>query len=385
MLTIYSGARIFDGERLHDGMALVVEAGHVAAILPEVAAPPGRGVALDGGVLAPGMIDLQVNGGGGVMLGARNPAEEIRTICAAHARLGSTGLLPTLITAPRAVTRAVLEAGVAAARAGVPGFLGLHLEGPHIDPRRNGAHAADLIRPMDEDDLQMICAAAARMPALMVTVAPSAATPDQIARLARAGVTVALGHSDCTLEEARAAFAAGARGVTHLFNAMSGLSHRAPGLVGAALDEGEVWAGLIADLVHVAPEALRIALAAKRGPGRLFLVSDAMAVAGTDLESFTLGGREIRRETGEGAGRLTLANGTLAGADITLPQAVANIHRAGGLDLAPALAMATSLPAACVGLSGQRGRLTPGTRADFVHLDADLALKGTWIAGRAVV
>ncbi len=382
--TIFTGARIFDGACLQEGVALVVEDGHVTGILPEAAAPSGARVALRGGVLAPGLIDLQVNGGGGVMLGAGDPDAEIRTICAAHARLGTTGLLPTLITAPRATTAATLAAGVAAAAAGVPGFLGLHLEGPHIDPRRNGAHAATLIRPMEDDDLQMICAAAGRMPALMVTLAPGAATPDQIAALARAGVTVSLGHSDCTLEEARAAFAAGADCVTHLFNAMSPLGHREPGLVGAALDCG-IWAGLIADLVHVAPEALRIAWAAKRGPGRLFLVSDAMAVAGTDLAGFTLNGRAIRRDrTKGGAGRLTLADGTLAGADVTLPQALANIRRVADLGLDEALAMATSAPATCIGLSGKVGSLRPGARADFVHLDADLALKGIWIGGLAM-
>lgn len=375
---IYTGARIFDGAQLHDGHALVVEEGRVAAIVPD-AAVQGPRTALSGGILAPGLIDLQVNGGGGVMLGAGDPAAEIRTICAAHARLGTTGLLPTLITATRATVAATLAAGIAAAEAEVPGFLGLHLEGPHLDPRRKGAHAAELIRPMEAEDLSMICAAAARMPALMVTLAPSAVTTEQIAALCRAGVTVSLGHSDCTLAEARGAIAAGASCATHLFNAMSPLGHREPGLVGAALDS-TIHAGLIADLVHVAPEALRIALAAKRGPGGLFLVTDAMAVAGTNLQSFRLGGREIRRASG----RLTLADGTLAGADVTLPQAIANIHRAAGLGLPEALAMATRMPASCIGLQDRIGTLRPGAPADFVHFDDQLALEGVWLRAERV-
>lgn len=376
----FTGAQIFDGTALLDGHALLVEDGRVAAILPEsdIGTSAARTV-LEGGVLAPGLIDLQVNGGGGVMLGDGDPAAEIRTICAAHARLGTTGLLPTLITAPRGVVAAALAAGAAAAAEGVSGFLGLHLEGPHLDPRRKGAHDPALIRPMEDEDLAMICAAAPRMPALMVTLAPAAVRADQIAALARAGVIVSLGHSDCTLAEARAAIAAGASCATHLFNAMSPLGHREPGLVGAVLDGG-LHAGLIADLVHVAPEALRIALAAKRGPGGLFLVTDAMAVAGTDLKHFRLDGREIRRAEG----RLTLADGTLAGADVTLPQALANIRRVAGLGLAETLALATAAPAACARFAGRAGQLSAGTGADFVHLGPDLDLRGTWIGGVAV-
>jgi N-acetylglucosamine-6-phosphate deacetylase len=255
----------------------------------------------------------------------------------------------------------------------VPGFLGLHLEGPHLDPRRAGAHDPALIRPMTEADLNALEAAARTLPALMVTLAPEAATPEQIARLARAGAVVSLGHSDCTAEAAEAAFAAGARAVTHLFNAMSQLAGRAPGLVGAAL-AGPVHAGIIADGVHVADAALRAALAAK-APDRLFVVSDAMAVAGTPLTEFTLGDRRIVRNRG----RLTLADGTLAGADTSLPQSLAHLNRL-GCPLDRALAMASRIPADLIGARG-RGVLVAGARADFVHLDAGMALRGVWQAG----
>jgi N-acetylglucosamine-6-phosphate deacetylase len=372
-----AGAAVFDGETLHENAALLFEDGRVAAIVPEAEAPDGA-TRLSGGVLAPGFIDLQVNGGDGIMLDGEAGAEGIARICAAHGRLGTLGLLPTLITDSRPATRAVIAAGVAAAHAGVPGFLGLHLEGPHLDPRRKGAHNSARIRSMEQADLAMLVEAAARLPALMVTLAPEAATPEQIAALAAAGVVVSLGHSDCGIEAARAAIAAGARAVTHIFNAMSPLGHREPGLVGAALDIGAVSVGLIADGAHVAPEAMRVALAAKRGPGRMFLVTDAMAVAGTDLAAFTLGGRRIERRDG----RLRLADGTLAGADCDMAHCLRVLTGEVGLDLPEALRMATAYPAALLGRGARL--LAPGAPADMVHLDPNLRLSRVWRGGRPI-
>ncbi len=374
--SVFVGAAVFDGEGLREGAALVVEDGAVAAIVPAAEAPEGERVALAGGVLAPGFIDLQVNGGGGVLLNDRPDVEGIAAICAAHARLGTTGLLPTLVTDTPAVTRATIEAGVAAARAGVPGFLGLHLEGPHLDPRRKGAHDPALIRPMAEDDLALLVEAARRLPALLVTVAPESATASQVAALSGAGAIVSLGHSDTGAAGAEAAFAAGARVVTHLFNAMSQLGNREPGLVGAALDAPGVAAGLIADGIHVAPASLRVALAAKRGKDGIFLVTDAMPVAGTGLDGFELNGRRIVRRDG----RLTLEDGTLAGADIDFPGAIRVLVRE-GVPLARALRMATVAPAKVLGRD-DLGRLATGLAADFVHLDARLDLRGVWRAGR---
>lgn len=376
---VFVGAAVFDGAALREGAALAVEGGRVAGVVPEAEAGPGERVRLAGGVLAPGFVDLQVNGGGGIMLDGVAGAEGIARICAAHARLGTSGLLPTLITDAPGAVRAVLEAGIAAAEAGVPGFLGLHLEGPHLDPRRRGAHDAGLIRPMEDADVALYRAAAARLPTLVVTLAPEAATPAQVAALSEAGVVVSLGHSGCGLGEARAAFAAGARMVTHLFNAMSGLGHREPGLVGAALDDGRVWAGLIADGVHVAPEAMRVALAAKRGPGRTFVVSDAMAVAGTELDEFRLQGRRVLRREG----RLTLEDGTLAGADGDMARGVRTLVREVGVDLAEALRMATTYPAEAL-RRADMGRLVAGGRADVVHLDDALEVAGVWRAGERV-
>ena len=376
MTTVFHGADVFDGARLHAGAALVVEDGEVAGIVPPDEAPAGPRVRLNGGVLAPGFVDLQVNGGGGVMLNDRPDLAGIRAICAAHGRLGTTGLVPTLITDTQAVTRAAVEGGLAAAEARVPGFLGLHLEGPHLEVQRKGAHDPALIRPMQADDLAMLCDAARRLPALIVTVAPESVSAAQVAALAAAGAVVSLGHSDTAAAGAEALFAAGARMVTHLFNAMSQLGNREPGLVGAALTADAVRAGLIADAVHVAPATMRLALAAKPTDG-IFLVTDAMAVAGTDLAEFTLNGRRILRRDG----RLTLADGTLAGADIDFAGAIRVLVGQVGLTLPQALRMATAVPAACLGLGDRLGRLAPGLPADLVHLDGGMALAGVWRGG----
>lgn len=372
MAEIFTGADLFDGSRLHPAATLRVEDGRVTE-----PGGPGNEVALAGGVLAPGFLDLQVNGGGGRMVDGRTDASQIAGLCDIHARLGATGILPTLITDTPEATAAVVAAGIEAARRAVPGFLGLHLEGPHLDPRRKGAHDPALIRPMTEADLVRLLEAAAGLPSLMVTLAPEAASHEQIARLRNAGVIVSLGHSDTTAAGAIAAIYSGATCVTHLFNAMSGLQNREPGLVGAALSS-PVFAGLIADGIHVDPMVIRVAMAAK--PEGIFLVSDAMAVAGSDQREFTLGGRQIHRRDG----RLTLQDGTLAGADLTLPQAVRVMVAQVDTPRDLALAMATSRPAACLGRGDQLGHLLPGRVADMVHLGQDWSLRGVWRAGQRI-
>ena len=371
-----TGADVFDGVVLHPAAAVVIENGRVVEICSQ--APVGvEEIRLNGGTVCPGFLDLQVNGGGGEMVDASTDAAGLARLCAVHRWLGATGILPTLITdTPQAVAQ-VIAAGVAAARANVPGFLGLHLEGPHLDPRRKGAHDAALIRPMTAADLAQLVQAARELPKLMVTLAPASVTLDQISKLAAAGVIVSLGHSEASLAEAQAAITAGARCATHLFNAMSQLGNREPGLVGAVL-ASDMAAGVIADGHHVAIETLRIALAVR--PKGLFLVSDCMAAAGSPAREFRLGGRRILRE----GGRLTLEDGTLAGADLTLPQAVKVMVERVGLPLAQALAMVTSAPAALLGQSETLGHIAPGLPADLVHLAPNLQLSGVWQAGRPV-
>jgi len=360
----YLGADIFDGAARIGGQALLVEDGCVLAIVHEDAVPDTATVTrLNGGLICPGFVDLQVNGGGGVMFNDDPSADVLRVMARAHAGLGATAILPTLITDTPAHTRAAVAAVEAAVAQAVPGILGLHLEGPHLSVARKGAHDAGLIRAMGADDLALLCDAAARLPVLKVTLAPENVTPEQIATLVAAGVVVSLGHSDAGFGTCMAAAEAGASCVTHLFNAMSQLGNREPGLVGAALTCGGLSAGLIADGIHVHPASIRTAMAAKAGPGQVFLVSDAMSVAGSEQTEFTLNGRLIRRE----AGRLTLKDGTLAGADLDQLTAVRNLVGWGITDEARALAMATSIPADLIGTAGY-GRLTPGGPADFLHL-----------------
>lgn len=367
-LTAYTGARIFDGETWHDDAALVVTDGVVHSI---GGAPAGATqITLDGGVLAPGLIDLQVNGGGGHLLGPGTSADDLAMVCATHRAFGVTGLLPTLITDTAAVTDAVLAAGAEAARRKVPGFLGLHLEGPHLSLARKGAHDPALIRPMDETDLVRLERARGALPHLLVTVAAETVMPEQIARLVRAGIVVSIGHSDASFEVTSAAIQAGASMTTHLFNAMSQIGNRDPGVVGAALHYGSVWAGLIADGIHVNPATLGLALRAKTGPGRIFLVSDSMSQAGTDMASFELNGRTIYRRDGA----LRLGDGTLAGADLTLDAAVRYLHLEFGLELGECLRMASLYPAQAIGAKGL-GRLRSGDAADLVWFSEGLKVR----------
>ena len=375
------GARIFDGETWHETSALVISEDRIGALVPDANIPTGADIIdADGGLLVPGFIDLQVNGGGGVMLNDEPTVDGLRTICAAHARFGTTALLPTLITDTPQTTAAVIAAGRQAIEENVPGFLGLHLEGPHLSIARKGAHDPSLIRPMDANDLECLVACRDVFPALMVTVAPENVTESQVARLAECGFIVSLGHTDASFEVALKYVKSGAKTVTHLYNAMSPLGHREPGMVGAALDTGNLHAGLIADGIHVHPAAMNVALRAKQGPGRIFVVTDAMSPIGTDLTSFTLNGREILRRDG----RLTLADGTLAGADIDMISSVRFLHRTLGLALDEALRMVSTYPAQAAQVADRKGALRPGLDADFVMLTEDLQMKSTWIGGTRV-
>ena len=374
------GSRIFDGEAWHDDAALVVRDSAIEAIVARAKIPAGTEiVGTGGGILAPGFVDLQVNGGGGVMLNDHPTVEGIETICRAHAPFGTTALLPTLITDTVEVTAAAVAAGAEAARRKLPGFLGLHLEGPHLALSRKGAHHPALIRPMDEAALAALVSAREALPVLLTTLAPESASPQQIRVLKDAGLVVSLGHSDASLTMAGEAAGAGASMVTHLFNAMSQIGNREPGLAGAALHDGRLSAGLIADGIHVDAATIGIALRAKAGPGRIFLVTDAMATIGTDMTSFELNGREIRRENG----RLTLADGTLAGADLDIISAVRFVHRTIGVELGEALRMASLYPAQAVG-QARLGRLTPGAAANIVALSDGLDVRGVWIGGAEV-
>jgi N-acetylglucosamine-6-phosphate deacetylase len=365
---------MFDGERLHDDCALVVEDASIAALTRFEDRPRGgEAIDLGGGVLAPGFIDWQINGGGGVLFNAEPTVEGIAAIAAAHRRAGVTGFLPTVVTdAPRVLIEALAAAREAQNR--VPGALGLHVEGPFIDPRRKGVHPAEFIRPMLEEDADALIAARAGV--MVVTLAPASVPLERVARLARAGIVVSLGHSDASAEEAEAVFDAGASAVTHLYNAMSQLSSRAPGVVGAALADPRVICGLIADGEHAYPAAYRTAIAAKGARG-VALVSDAMSPAGGGPDTFELQGRRIKR-----VGRkLVTEDGALAGAAITMRDAVDYVVHTLKIPLADALMMATLTPARLIGIDDRIGRLAPGYRADLVHLTDDLQAAEVWAGG----
>ncbi|NVO26143.1 N-acetylglucosamine-6-phosphate deacetylase [Donghicola sp. C2-DW-16] len=364
---ILSGARIFDGVKLREGASLAFHNGRIAGLTEKT------GTNLGGGILCPGYVDIQVNGGGGAMFNEAPTVETLRLMAEAHGRLGATCILPTLITAPIETFQAAVNAIAQARTEGVKGIVGLHLEGPHLT--RAGAHSEALLRPMTDIDVDLYCHAARVVGCLKITLAPEVVSDSQISKLHQSGVIVALGHTNAGYDRCRVAAKAGATVVTHLFNAMTGLHHREPGCVGAALADPRLSAGLIADTEHVHAGLLGMVWRAKAGTDRLFLVSDAMAVAGTDQTDFILNGRKVSRAKG----RLTLADGTLAGADLNLSAAVRNMAAA-GVPLAEALAMATRIPADIIGRD-DLGRIEMGGPADLIHLSDDLHLLGVWRGG----
>lgn len=364
----YTGGPIFDGQTvLEDHVAMFTDNRLSRLVRRSEIADPGEIIDLGGDILAPGYVDLQVNGGDGLMLNDAPTVATLERMAAAHRRLGTLRFLPTLITDTPGITSSAIAATIQAIHAGVHGIAGLHLEGPHLSRARKGAHDGGLIRTMTDTDLAELIDAKAQLPVLKVTIAPESVAPEQVRALASAGILVALGHTEADYETCLTYMDAGASLVTHLFNAMSQLGHRAPGCVGAALTRGDISCGLIADGVHVHPAAMRAAFSAKQGPGGIYLVSDAMAVAGTDQLTFKLGGRAITRRDG----CLTLADGTLAGADLDLTTAIRVCVEEVGLPLAQALRAATSVPAHLI---GTHAGLVPGeTRLeDVIRIAPDL-------------
>jgi len=374
----YFGCDIFDGQKRHQDSALLIDGDMVAGVVFADEIPADyHTIEQPSGLIAPGFVDLQVNGGGGVMLNDAPSATIIQTICDAHLPFGTTSLLPTLITDTPEKTRAAISAVKNAIECGVKGVIGLHLEGPHISCARKGAHDPALIRAMEDDDFDQLASAASDLPTLMLTVAPESITVDQITGLSRAGAIVSIGHSGTTLARVQEASERGASCVTHLFNAMSQLGNREPGVVGAALTIGALSAGLIADGFHVDPASIRVALNAKQGPGEIFLVTDAMATIGTEQTEFLLNGRRITREDG----RLTLADGTLAGADLDMISAVRFMVNTIGIRVDEALRMASLYPALVLKREQKMGQLVAGARADFLCINNNLNIKSVWRAG----
>jgi N-acetylglucosamine-6-phosphate deacetylase len=373
--TALVGARVFDGTRLIEGHAVIIDGAIVKAVVPDRDVPAAAGVRHVEGLIAPGFIDVQVNGGGGVLFNDRRSVEGIAAIGAAHRRFGTTGFLPTLISdSPEHMAEAV-AATAAALAAHVPGVLGIHLEGPFLNAERKGVHDPRFMRPMGEADVALVTSL--RGGKTLITLAPEKVPAETVARLANAGVVISAGHTKADYDTIRAARAAGLTGFTHLFNAMPPLAGREPGPVGAALDDPDAWCGIIVDLHHVSVPSLRVAINA-RGWERTMLVTDAMPSVGSKLDHFELLGRTVTRKDG----MLTTADGTLAGSDLDMASAVRNTIRHLGLPLEAALHMASRAPAEFLGLGGELGRIAPGYRASLVLLDDDLEVVETWIDGK---
>jgi len=367
----FTGGHVVLGDSVISDAEIVVEGERIVAIRP--LEDDAGAMNLAGGWVVPGFIDIQVNGGGGVLFNDNISVEGIATIGAAHARFGTTAFLPTLISAEPERIAAALDVVDAAIDAGVPGVVGVHIEGPVLSAARKGIHDARRFRALDAELLELLTRP--RRGRVLVTLAPEMVSTDDLGTLVEAGVIVSAGHSESRYDTMIAAIDAGLSGVTHLFNAMPPLSHREPGLVGAALDDPRVWCGLIVDDVHVARSSLRIAMRC-RPFERMMLVTDAMPAVGADVKQFMLQGRRIDVADG----RCVYADGTLAGSDLDMATAVAKSVEA--FDLTPdrAAQLASTNPAQFLGLADERGALAPGLRADWVVLDARLRPIQTQIA-----
>ena len=360
-----------------EGQAVVIEGARIAAITAsdDARVKAAKRHDLRGALLLPGFVDAQVNGGGGVLFNDAPTVEAIRAIGAAHRRFGTTGFLPTLISDDLSVIARAIAAVREAIAAKVPGVIGVHIEGPFISAERKGAHDAAKFRDLDERGVQLL--ASLGVGRTLVTLAPEMTTPATIRSLAKSGVVISAGHTNATFDVMRAALASGVRGVTHLFNAMSPLTNREPGVVGAALNDPECWCGLIVDGRHVHPAVLQLALRCKR-PDRFMLVTDAMPNVGSDQDYFMLQGKRIDVRDG----MCVDENGTLSGSAIDMATAVRNCVDLLGVPLEQAARMASTYPAQFLGLGGELGRIAPGYRASLVAIDERVEVLQSWIDGQ---
>ena len=374
MVQALVNGRVLIDRKFVIGRAVIINGDRIEAVVRDDAVPAAAElIDLDGQLLAPGFIDTQVNGGGDRLFNDDPSVDTIAAIGKAHRRFGTTGFLPTLISDDNAKIAAAMDAARMAIESGVAGVLGVHIEGPFLNPAKKGIHDPTKLRPISNSEIELLSRPTGGM--TIVTLAPETVPADAIRRLTSAGVIVSAGHTHATGEQIFEALRNGLRGFTHLFNAMSQLGAREPGVVGAALYDENSWCGIIVDGHHVDPKVLKIALRA--APLRRFmLVSDAMPSVGGS-KAFTLGGQKISVIDG----KCVNVEGTLAGSDLDMASAVRNAVLMLGLDIADAIAMATSNPAAFLGLDHELGRIAPGCRANLVLLGDELQVVETWIDG----
>ena len=370
--------RIFTGEKILHQHVLLVEKGHIIDIVPEHLLPQVKDCYdLNGGLLAPGFIDVHVNGAAGELLNHQPSAQALQTIAQAHREYGTTAFLPTLMTDTWEQMINAVAAVVAAAELGVPGILGIHLEGPYLNVERKGVHSAKHIRvPSSDEDINHLFDVFPAHLIKLITLAPERVSPEFIQRLIRHGMIVSAGHTEASYDQMQIALAHGVTSFTHLFNAMSPMTSREPGSVGAALDHGDSWCGLIVDGHHVHPVTLRQAIKAK-AKGKMMLVTDAMHTVGQGAGRFDLMGSPIVSENG----KVTTLNGTLAGSNLDMATAVRNTVQQVGLGLEEALRMASLYPAQFLKLDHKIGRIAKGFQADLVLIDDHMQVQKTWIKG----
>jgi len=365
--------RIFDGQNYLDDQVIVITDGKITAFDSNISSVDD---VLDG-LVVPGFIDLQVNGGGGVLFNNSPSVSNLKTIIAAHSQFGTTGMLPTLITDKVEVMAQAADAMASAIAEKVPGILGIHFEGPHLSIAKKGTHAEAYIRPISDEEWVIL--ERKDIGIIIVTLAPETVSTNDIKRMVSLGIKVCLGHTNADYKTAQAAMNAGADGFTHLFNAMSPIQGREPGVTGCALLNDQASCGIILDGHHVDYASAKLALKAKPR-GSIFLVSDAMSTIGTDQTEFSFFDRTIYLKDG----RLTSTTGELAGAALDMAQAVENTHLGLGLPLDESIRMATQYPADYINQSDIRGALTIEHQADFVILNDDLKVQETWISGQRV-
>ena len=368
--------RVLTDRGIEDGLAVVVEGGRIAAVTTSQQALQRATEVhdLQGATLVPGFIDCQVNGGGGVLFNNSPDVAALRSIGLAHRKFGTTGFLPTLISDDADRMREAIAAAREAIIQGVPGVLGIHLEGPYLADSRKGTHDASKFRVPDAQEIAL--ATALDNGLTLVTLAPERVGAETIRAFVERGAIVCAGHTAASYEEARAGIEAGISGFTHLYNAMSPLTGREPGAVGAALEDAHAWCGVIVDGHHVHPVSLRVALAAKPR-GKVFLVTDAMPPVGADDPSYELYGETIIARDGV----VRNAAGSLAGSALDMATAVRNSVAMLGVPLEEAARMASTYPAEFLGIGDRYGRIAPGYHADLVALDGNLQVVDTWIGG----
>lgn len=376
MIRAIVNGRIFDGQSVQHDLAVILHNDRIRELVSvnDVPASVEHRWDLAGHMLAPGLIDIQVNGGGGRMFNDDPSVETILSIGRAHRQFGTTGFLPTLISTDLETMRTAIEAVKAAIDEAVPGVLGIHLEGPFLNPIKHGIHDAGKFREIDEAAIELLTSLENGL--TLVTLAPEKTRPGVISRLVDRGVIVSGGHSNASYEQTRNALNAGLSGFTHLFNAMSPFTSREPGMVGAALEDRDSWFGIIADGQHVHPASLTVAVNAKTR-GQALLVTDAMATVGSEKKSFVFGGVKMHAVNG----CCRTHGGQLAGSDLDMISAVRNTRSFTGLDSLEVLRMASTYPARALGLGEQLGLIKPGYMASFVEVDDQLNLYRTWING----